>query len=518
MINKIRIERSMLTSPLYFYELHPKHLDAIAPIKVASRVRAFGQSLKQSENNTMKLRIVSNILVSLLRDGGSLAYAIIAALGAPYFLRYKRRLLQKGRSDIEFDWARWTINFGSEQNDAPSEAVMVGPRVAFVLASWGEVTTMEPLIWALRCERPNVGVLISVERREAITAARALSDEAVSPFPFDSPLPVARWHARVRPDLVVFFEQFDFPTLTRSLWIQRVPFIVIQARVNSSHGLGYQRHLAHPKFKRWQLRGLNTMLVSSQEQSNLIAPILANEARIRVVGSIKFPTERARLASARAAELRAWIDTATAGAPLLVAGSTHATEEAFLLDALEIVLANYNGQTPVLLLAPRRLHRAEAVAELLNERGIDFLRRSQSATKQPISGNPKVLLLDTLGELGVAYSCGVAAFVGGTINGASHNVAEPLAWGVPVAYGPIRGNFGVEQTLCENAGVGFRIQTPDELAEHWISLLESSELRAEMGSKARHLLEAQSGAFTRTLQTLLEAVDAVSPSSPSLSR
>ena len=445
-------------------------------------------------------------MASLLRDGGLLAYSAAALLGAPYFLRRKWRMLRKGRSDCEFDLARWTIDFGAKANgdnanadnangdNANGDAATTGPRVAFVLASWGELVTMEPLIRALRRERPRMRLLISVERPEIIAQARALADEVVVPFPFDSPWPVARWQARVRPDLVVFFEQFEFPTLTGSLRMQRVPFVIVQARVNASRGLGYQRRTAHPKFKRWQLRGVRAMLVASQWQGDLIAPVLSDQAQLKVVGSLKFPIERPQIAPQRDADLRAWIEAATGGAPLLLAGSTHPNEEAFILDALQIVREKYRGAAPALLLAPRGLQRADEVAELLSERGLRFSRRSQwQSVESSATGNAAksaaerqdVLLLDTMGELGVAYGYGVAALVGGTINGSSHNIAEPLVWGVPVAYGPMRGHFESEQVLCENAGVGFRIETPAELAAHWLSLLESSELRDDLASKAQ---------------------------------
>ena len=503
----------------------------------------------------------AGVLASLLRDGGLFWYSAIATLGAPYFLRRKRRLLQKGRSDSEFDWAHWTISFGDEADkfaqpgiwqgepdirqgepdirqgepdirqgepdvefakpdsrvadahgahaDAHGDAHGAGPRVAVMAASWGEVVTLAPLIEALKRERPDIVLVWSVQRREAIEAARAPGDEAVLPHPFDHVVPVSRWHARARPDLVVFYEQFDLPVLARSLWARRVPFVVVQARASQvANGYGYKRRLYTPAFWRWQLRGLGAMLLASDAHREMVAPLAPEEAQLRVVGSLKFPHDKPRLSPQREAELRAWITAGTAGAPLFVAGSTHAGEEAFVLDALEIVRRDCDDAAPVLLLAPRRLGRTDEVLRLLSERGLRVSRRSQ-----PIAGAVDVLLLDTLGELGAAYAHAAGAFVGGTVNGASHNVAEPLVWGVPVAYGPRRGNFAVEQTLCEEAGVGFRVASPGELAAHWTALLDSEKLRRELGARAGALVEAQSAAFGLSLQTLVEAVDAVTPQS-----
>ena len=459
----------------------------------------------------MKPQRFAAVMASLLCDGGLLAYSALASLGAPYFVRRKRRLQQKGRSDNEFDRARWTIDFGARADEVAAEP-STGPRVAIVAASWGELVTMEPLMRALRAARPSARLIFSVQHREAIAAANRLGDEAVLPLPFDHLWPVARWHARARPDLVVFYEQFEFPVLTRSLWARRVPFVVVHARVKVTRAYG--RWAAHPAFKRWQLRGLSAMSLAASQQRDLIAPVAPARAQLRVVGSLKFPGARPQLTSQQQADLRAWIEAATGGAPLLVAGSTHPSEEAFVLDALEIMRAAREDRTahlsraPVLLIAPRRLQRADEVAQLLEVRGARVSRRSQwpsTAPAHPVD----VLLLDTLGELSVVYQFASGTFVGGTVHGASHNVAEPLIWSVPVAYGPNRGNFGVEQNLCEQAGVGFRVRSPNELAAHWTTLLQSPQLQAQLSRRAEALVKAQRPAFENTLQILIEAVDAV---------
>ena len=327
---------------------------------------------------------VAAVLASLMRDAGLLLYSVAATLGAPYFLRRKWRLLRKGRSDSEFDLAHWNINFGT--NNAPgaheesgqdsaqtpeaqtpeaqtpeaqtpeaqtpeaqtpeaqtpeaqtpeAQTPEAGPRVAIMAASWGELVTLGPLLRALRAERPGVHLVISVQRREAVEAARALADEAVLPHPFDHIVPVARWHARARPDLVVFYEMFDFPALSRSLWVRGMPSVVVQARVGEARR-GYKRRLDTPAFWRWQLQSVRALTLCAPHGRDLIAPVVPTDARLEVVGSLKFPQGQPQLEPQREAELRAWIEAGTMGAPLLVAGSTHAGEEAWVLDALDIL-------------------------------------------------------------------------------------------------------------------------------------------------------------------------------------
>ena len=451
------------------------------------------------------------ILVSLLRDPGLWLYGAVTLLGAPYFLKRKRGWQRKSPASREFDPARWTLRFPPATAPHPSGAPRPpasGPRVMIFAQGWGEVETLKPLLLALRAARPDVRLLFTAKHREGIAPAAALSDEAIVPLPFDNTLSVARWLALTRPDVALFYEQFSYGALLRALWQRRVPFVIIHARnahlvADSAFDL---------RFKKWQLRGLRAICLSAPDREPFLRQVMPKSGQIHVVGSLKFPHQKPRMTPEREADLRAWIETGAQGAPLLAAGSTRATEEAFVLDAWQKVRAQAPNQAPnqapVLLIAPRQLHRVPEVVELLRARGIHFAQRSQPSAD---TGKVEVLLLDTLGELGAAYGWARGAFVGGTIKGASHNVAEPLVWGIPVAFGPRTGNFEIEQRLCLETGAGFRVQTPDELAAHWTEIVNSPALRAALGAKADALVEAQRGAFDRTLQVLIDAVDAATP-------
>ncbi len=367
---------------------------------------------------------------------------------------------------------------------------------------------MAPLIRALKEARPNARLIFTVTNREAIQPVSQLTDEEVLPLPFDNVLPVARWHARARPDLVVFYEEFKLVTLIRSLWVRRVPFVIVHARLNIKRANA--RYSPNIAFKRWQLRGLRGIMLTSPDYLPSVKNLVPATAQAHVVGSIKFPRQRPKLAPEKEADLHQWLETNGRKAPLLVAGSTHSSEEEWVLNAFKIIRDNWKHDSPppILLLAPRRPGRADEIVQLVEQSGLRISRRSEWL---PNTSNETldVLLLDTLGELMAVYQWATGIFVGGTIIGASQNIAEPLVWSKPVAYGPKRGNFSVEQTLCEDAGVGFRLQSPDELAAHWQNLLQSPELRADLGRKADALIAKQREAFDRTLQILIKAVDDV---------
>lgn len=451
-----------------------------------------------------------SLLSSLTRDPGLALYTAAALLGAPIFLWRKWQRLHYHRYVFEFSRARWIIRF-SEKQDSSTQAAEFqkpGPRIAFLTSSWGEVATVGPLTRALKEARPNARLIFTVTNSEAIQAVSQLTDEEVLPLPFDNIVPVARWHARARPDLVVVYEEFKLVALMRSLWVLRVPFVIVQARLNIKRANA--RYSPNIAFKRWQLRGLRDIIITAPDYLPSAKNLAPATAQAHIVGSIKFPRQRPKLTPEKEADLHQWIETNVGKAPLLVAGSTHSSEEAWVLDAFKIIRENWKQDLPppILLLAPRRPRRGDEIVPLVEQSGLRVSRRSEWL---PGTSNETVdvLILDTLGELMAVYQWATGIFVGGTIIGASQNVTEPLVWSKPVAYGPKRGNFTVEQTLCEDAGVGFRVESPEELAAHWQNLLQSPELRADLGRKADAVIMEQREAFNRTLQILIKAVDDV---------
>ncbi len=120
-------------------------------------------------------------------------------------------------------------------------------------------------------------------------------------------------------------------------------------------------------------------------------------------------------------ELRAQLPV---DAKVLVCGSTMDGEEAASLDCLPALTAATPGL--VCILAPRHPERFNTVAQLLQQRGVEFTRRSQwaSSNAQPLAG---VFLLDTVGELASIYALADVAFVGGSLV----DTAATIRWSRP---------------------------------------------------------------------------------------
>ena len=113
---------------------------------------------------------------------------------------------------------------------------------------------------------------------------------------------------------------------------------------------------------------------------------------------------------------------------LWVAGSTHPGEEKMLLDVYKKLRAE--NVFVSLLLAPRHTQRCDEVEALVKEHGFSCVRRTKlyNMDTQEADSTPRVLLLDTMGELQMFYSIADVIFVGGSLVPAGgHNVLEPVS-------------------------------------------------------------------------------------------
>ena len=79
-----------------------------------------------------------------------------------------------------------------------------------------------------------------------------------------------------------------------------------------------------------------------------------------------------------------------------------------------------------------------------------------------------VLLIDHIGSLSKLYRFGQVAYVGGAFGKGLHNILEPLAYHIPVLFGPRHQKFPEAKSAVE-AGVGFVITQTDDFEKFMIN-------------------------------------------------
>jgi 3-deoxy-D-manno-octulosonic-acid transferase len=378
-------------------------------------------------------------------------------------------------------------------------ATVRGRRAVWVHAvSVGEVTAAAPLLREIKTRYPTLCLFVTTVTatgRQTVIE-RVPQADATAYFPLDFPGVADRVLRLVEPRLFLCVETELWPNFFFALGRQGVPTFLINARLTerSARRYGWARRLFAPA-----LAGVFGFGVQTTQDAQRLAAIGADPNRIVITGNLKFDqgTEEPETASAvRRAELGLGPDEL-----LWVAGSTHAGEE----DALIAAYRRLHRQEPrlVLLLAPRHLDRLDKVETVVQQHGCTPLRRSAIKAGAPPAAGPRVIVLDTLGELAALYVEATVAFVGGTlVPVGGHNLLEPAARGKAVVFGPHTHKCEeIARALLEAQG-GVRVESEDGLVDEVGRLLADAALRTKMGRQGLDMVARNRGAVERTLAIL----------------
>jgi 3-deoxy-D-manno-octulosonic-acid transferase len=204
---------------------------------------------------------------------------------------------------------------------------------------------------------------------------------------------------------------------------------------------------------------------------------------------------------------------------VFLAGSTQAPEEAFAVECYENLKNNFPQLR--LILVPRHVERFEEVAAMLEEKAVLWQRRSKLQDDETDTAysdmdsnvlegessrkavKPRILLVDTIGELGGWWGTASIAFVGGSLGTrGGQNMIEPAAYGAAVCFGPNTKNFRdiVDLMLRDNAAKVVHDQY--EMERFVRRCLEEPGFAEQLGTQAQELVRRQLGAAKRTLEML----------------
>lgn len=358
-------------------------------------------------------------------------------------------------------------------------------------ASVGEILAAEPLVEQLRRRRPELPVLVStttVTGRE--TARQRLRADAVMLSPVDLRWVVDRVMRRVRPRCLVIVETELWPALIRAAAGGGTPCLIVSGRVSERAARRYA-------WIRWLTRAVlshvDVLAMQTDGDAARVIALGAPDDRVQVLGSLKLARGVGAPAARAAPDPRALLRDRV----VLVAASTHAGEEAMVLDACAELWAAHPSL--LLLIAPRRPERFSDVEHLIGRAGLRYERRT--AVAGAVGRDTQVLLLDTLGELPNVLAAATAVFVGGTIAPiGGHNVLEPALFGRPVAFGPHTANVHAAATALLEAAAATRVHDAGELAAEWQRLLRQPGAADEMGARGRRVLAAGAAAAERTVE------------------
>ena len=369
---------------------------------------------------------------------------------------------------------------------AASVAVPDGDVLWVHAVSLGETRAAAPLIARLRHDHPRATILLTHMTATGREAGRALQDDRIIQawLPYDVPFAVNAFLDRFKPRAGMLMETEVWPNLVAACAARDLPLLLVNARLSAKSLAGYRRlaALTQPMFA--ALRG-----VAAQTADDAARLTAAGARNVVVTGNLKFDVIVPDEALALGRELRARFG---AQRPVWLAASTRDGEEPLILDALARAALPDNALT---VIVPRHPQRFAAVADLLEARGIPFIRRSDH---RDVPADVNVVLGDSIGEL-LAY-CAAAdiAFVGGSLEPlGGHNLIEPIAMGTPTLVGPHTFNFAEATMRAVEAGAALRVADADALLAEVAVLLRDPARREALRAAALAFRAAHRGAVDR---------------------
>lgn len=382
--------------------------------------------------------------------------------------------------------------------------------------SVGEVQAAVPLLRLLHAADPHRPLLLTTATATGHERAqRLLGDLLCLPggalrlayAPFDLPGAARRFLAHHMPVAAIFLETEVWPNLIQALAAQQVPAAIVSARVSRR---STQRYLKYaPGLIASTLRHLGLVAAQSDADAQRFMELGATPVAVRTTGNLKFDLAPPEDIAHRGRELRQHY---APHRPMWVAGSTHpGEEEACLAAQRELAARAVAAQQPLLVLAPRHPERFQAVARMLEDQGVPFVRRSQP---QQDAQGAQVLLVDGLGELMAFYAACDAAFVGGSLVPiGGHNLLEPAMLGKVVLTGPHSFNAPEAAALLTGASALVRVQDAASLADALAEALTQADEARARSERAAQAVAANRGAAERTLAALAPLLPVRAPGS-----
>lgn len=358
-------------------------------------------------------------------------------------------------------------------------------RIWIHCASLGEFEQGRPLIEKLRSDYPDLQLILTFfspsgyEIRKDYPMA-----DLICYLPVDTPGKARRFVTQLRPDLAIFVKYEFWRHHLHALQRAGVPTLLVSAIFRSeqiffrSYGGWYRRLLGY----------FDHLFTQDAASGKLLESIgvknfsRAGDTRVDRVLQLR---EQARSYPE--------IGRFAGEAPVWIGGSTWPVDEAMLFP----FWASHLPEQWKFIIAPHDI-APEHIDQIENRSPFPSVRYSQLAEDPRAGDQARLLIIDNIGMLSALYQYGRIAYIGGGFGKAIHNLLEPIAFGLPVIFGPKHEKFQ-EALALKASGGGFAIQKQEDLLPIFQNLAEEPGYRRASEAATAYLLQSQ-GSTDRILE------------------
>lgn len=371
--------------------------------------------------------------------------------------------------------------------------VSKGTKVIWVHAiSMGEVKAVAKLVEQLKARHPGHEILFSTTTLTGHEEAKKCIKQAkeVVFLPFDISFIVKKVLSRINPELVVLVESDFWYQFMKAAKRGGARIVLVNGKLSEKSQKGYS---GIPGLSKNLFHWIDLYLLQSIDYVDRFLSIGIPQEKIQTTGNLKLDNETKLITEEKRESTIEKLGLKREG-KTIVFGSTHPGEEAIALDACERLLK----MTPAIkiILVPRHPERFDSVADMIAKRNIPFYRYSHCG---PLKNNEQVILVDAMGILGSLYQISDIAVVCGsfieTVGG--HNIIEPLAFNVPLVFGPHMHKQPEFTLLVNRYKAGVQVDAK-ALSGELERLIFDEEACRRLGSQGLKLVNENRGATERT--------------------
>ncbi|MDF3037234.1 MAG: 3-deoxy-D-manno-octulosonic acid transferase [Paucimonas sp.] len=402
------------------------------------------------------------------------------------------RLWRRGRKEPGY-LEHWNERFAwYGENDITAKEVLWVHAV-----SVGETRAAEPLIDALLEKYPQRTILLTHMTPTGRATGQSLFAKHGARLrqgylPYDTGWMMRRFIRRFAPKICVLMETEVWPNLVAECAAAGVPVALVNARLSQRSLRKGLRFGALIKPAIAAIRCIGAQTDGDAERLRILGA-----QKVQVTGSVKFDIAPPADMVDRGLAMRSGFGDR----PVLLCASTREGEESLLLDALGMLKV----ADTLIIIVPRHPQRFDEVAQMLEVRGISYLRRTRISGNVP--ADVRVVLGDTMGEMFAYYAACDVAFIGGSLLPlGGQNLIEACMLGKPVLIGPHTFNFAVVSEAAVEAGGALRVDNAADMMKQATLLLQNLEKRAQMERSAHGFSLQHRGATSRTAALLEELV------------
>ncbi|MCF8084877.1 MAG: 3-deoxy-D-manno-octulosonic acid transferase [Deltaproteobacteria bacterium] len=372
------------------------------------------------------------------------------------------------------------------------------PRIWIHAVSLGEVRVAASIVEILKRRMPECSVIVSTTTPHGRESAQKQfgPDIPVIYAPIDLAFCVQKALRAIRPDVMVFLETEIWPAWLFEARRMGIKTALINGRISVRSIDAYRR--LRP-FMRQVLARVDAFSMILEEDARRLITMGAPPKRVEINGNAKYDGLASAANPGVEPEMRRLLNLKP-GDKTIVAGSTRRGEEAMILQAYVDICKSLPDM--VLIIAPRHVERAAGICEMVRQHGLTCVLRTRIPDREA-EGPPRVVVMDTFGELFNIYSVATIAFCGASLVPlGGQNPLEPAAWGKAIVYGPSMEDFQDATAILEAADAGIRVSGVEELTKRVLGLLSNLEALTALGMRARDAVRKHQGASVQQAKVI----------------